>query len=292
LVGAANTAYIFAVTDVSILSNPSGLAFTLIGTGCPSGPLTAPYSAYWSGPCQLTWTSTDLNPPGTRYTFQSWSDGNTDSQRTIAPESAGDPELNPVTANFLTEYQLTTVARPGLIGGTLVPLPGATNWYTAGTDAVVSALPNPGFVFTGFSGALSGDSSPQVLTMNAPQTVTGNFSFALAATESGTISAKSGPANARQWTINITNTGPGKAYNAQLFGLMLTQTFGTACTPVRDSPLLPVSLGDLALGASAQTAVTLDFSTCPANARFAVNVLYVANGGSSAGTIQLVNQLQ
>ena len=128
--------------------------------------------------------------------------------------------------------------------------------------------------------------------MNAPQTVTGNFAPTPAAAESGTISAKSGPANARQWTINITNNGPGTAYNAQFVGLMLTQTFGTACTPVRDAPLLPVSLGDLVLGASAQTTVTLDFSSCPANARFTVTVDYVSNGGSSVGLIQLANQFQ
>jgi hypothetical protein len=128
--------------------------------------------------------------------------------------------------------------------------------------------------------------------MNGPQTVTGSFAPTPTAAESGTISAKSGPANARQWTINITHTGPGTAYNAQLVGLMLTQTFGTACTPVRDSPLLPVSLGDLASGASAQTAVTLDFSSCPANARFTVAVGYVANGGSSMTVTQLVNQFQ
>jgi hypothetical protein len=201
----------------------------------------------------------------------------------------GDPELNPLTADFLTEYQLAMIAQPG-IGGSLLPQPGGANWYAAGTDAVVSASANPGFVFSGFSGALTGESSPQVLTMNAPQAVTGSFTPTPVAVQSAIISAASGPSNARQWTIKITNLGPGTAYNAQLVGLVLVQTSGTACTPVRDSPSLPVSLGDLALRASAQTTVTFDFSSCPGNARFAVAIGYVANGGSSMTVTALVNQ--
>ncbi len=286
----AGEVYAFTITDVSVLSAPSGRSFTLSGTGCPSGTLITPYTGLWSGPCTLTWPAPDSSGD-TRYTFQNWSDGDTSNPRTVIPESIADPVLNPLTANFLTEYQLTTKAQPG-IGGNLVPQPGAANWYAAGTDAVVSASATPGFVFTGFEGALSGESSPQVLSMNAPKGVTGKFMATPAASESGTISARSGTAGARQWTINITNNGPGTAYNPQLVGLMLTQTFGTACTPVRDSPLLPFSFPDLQLGATAQTTVTWDFSSCPANARFTVTVDYVSNGGASVGLIQLVNQFQ
>ncbi len=286
----AGAAYAFTMTDVSVASAPSARSFTLSGTGCPSGTLTTPYTGLWNGPCTLTWPAPDSSG-NTRYTFQNWSDGDTSNPRTITPQQVGDPVLNPLSANFLTEYRLTTKAQPAT-GGNLLPQSSTSNWYAAGTDAVVSASANPGFVFTGFSGALAGETSPQVLTMNSPQTVTGNFAPTPTASESGTISARSGPANARQWTINITNGGPGVAYNAQLVGLMLTQTFGKACTPVRDSPLLPVSLGDLALGASVPTSVTFDFSSCPANARFTVTVDYVSNGGASVGLIQLVNQLQ
>lgn len=290
--GGAGAAYTFVIPDVSLLSAPSGRSFTLAGTGCPSGPFTTPYNGHWQSPCTVTWTSPDATG-GTRYTFQSWSDADTTNARTVTPELATDPVLNPVTANFLTEYQLTTIASPGT-GGTLMPQAGASNWYTAGSDAVVSAAAMPGFVFTGFTGDLMGEGSPQVLTMDAPHSVTGHFAPTPNASESGTISARTGQASGRQWTINITNSGPGVAYDAQLVGLMLTQTFGaTACTPVRLSPLLPFSLGgDIALNATVSTAVTFDFSSCPANARFTVTVDYVSNGGASVGLIQLVNQLQ
>ncbi len=56
--------------------------------------------------------------------------------------------------------------------------------------------------------------------------------------------------------------------------------------------VLPVTLGTLAPGAGAQMQSTIDFSACPLNARFTVNVGYMSNGGASGGLIQLVNQFQ
>ena len=42
----------------------------------------------------------------------------------------------------------------------------------------------------------------------------------------------------------------------------------------------------------ADDVVTLDFSGCPANARFSVNLGYMSNDGASGGLVQLVNQVQ
>ncbi len=168
-------------------------------------------------------------------------------------------------------------------------------WYTAGTNATILAVPNSGFVFTGFSGAVNGVSQPGNLTMNSPQTVTGAFTNTPPAVMTGIVSAKSGASSARLWTIALTNGGPGTAYGAQVFVLAFTQTFGTACTvmPSRIFPaVLPVTLGTLAPGAGAQMQSTIDFSACPLNARFTVNVGYMSNGGASGGLIQLVNQFQ
>jgi hypothetical protein len=286
--GDTGAAYPFALTDVSLDSMPVGRSFTLTGTGCLPGSFSTPYTGYWSVPCSVQWVSPDLNTSGTQYIFQNWSDGETENPRTLSPLSLTDTSLYPYTANFLTEYQLTTIDSPGA-GGQLSPATGT--WYVAGSDAPVVASTNPGYVFTGFTGALSGETSPQLLAMNSPNTVTANFTALPASAESAAITAKSGAASARQWTINVTNSGPGTAYAAQLVGLVFTQTYGTACTPLRDS-LLPMSLGEIASGASAQAVVTLDFSSCASTARFSVAIIYVANGGSAGGTMQLANQLQ
>ena len=76
---------------------------------------------------------------------------------------------------------------------------------------------------------------------------------------------------------------------------MFAQTFVTVCTspPVRLSPaVLPASLGTLPAGNGASVPVTLDFSGCPANGRFTVNIGYMSNGGASGGVISLANQFQ
>ena len=49
-------------------------------------------------------------------------------------------------------------------------------WFNAGSVIPVSASASPGFVFTSFSGALTGSATPQSLTLNAPASVTANFS--------------------------------------------------------------------------------------------------------------------
>jgi hypothetical protein len=278
-------AFIFTVQNATLLSNPSGRGFSISGCGV-NGNFTTPFTGFLAN-CTITWNSPDTTIPHTRYTFQNWADGEASNPRAF---SLPIESINyTFTANFLTEYELTAQSSP-VSGGSV----SGAGWYTAGTTAGVAAIPNPGFTFAGFTGGLTGAVNPQGIAMNGPQNATGSFAATPPAALSAVVSAKSGAANGRLWTISLTNGGPGTAYTAQLFLLQFTQTFGTACTtlPVRLSPAaLPAALGTLANGATAQAAVALDFTGCPANARFAVNLGYMCNGGASGGIIQLVNQL-
>ena len=69
------------------------------------------------------------------------------------------------------QYTLTTNAANGTI--TLNPTGGV---YAGGTVVTVTANPNSGYTFSGWSGDLSGLVSPTNLTMNANKSVTANFS--------------------------------------------------------------------------------------------------------------------
>jgi hypothetical protein len=80
------------------------------------------------------------------------------------------------TANFTTQYYLTTVAYPAA-DGSITP---ASGYYSSGV--LVTASPNVGSPFTGFSGGLTGTTNPQNVTMTGPVTVTANFSTAPAIT--------------------------------------------------------------------------------------------------------------
>ena len=109
----------------------------------------------------------------------------------------------------------------------------------------------------------------------------------------GLITAKSGTTGgAGSWTITLTNNGPFGANSAQINGLSLTQTGGAACTPVVNPAQFPVSVGNIAWGSSAVGAVAIDFTGCPANARFTVNYAFSADGGAVAGSKTLYNQFQ
>ncbi len=83
------------------------------------------------------------------------------------------------------------------------------------------------------------------------------------------ISSKSGPQDARVWTLTATNGDAGPAYATQINGLTLLQIFGAPCAPVVTPPgSYPVVLGDIAVGSSASAEFTIDFAGCDRLARF------------------------
>ena len=81
------------------------------------------------------------------------------------------------------------------------------------------------------------------------------------------LTSRTGPREARVWTITVTNPSQGIAYDTQITGLALKQTRGRRCQP-QVSTAVPLALGDLAAGAKASAAFTIDFSHCEWNAQF------------------------
>jgi hypothetical protein len=131
--------------------------------------------------------------------------------------------------------------------------------------------------------------------MNAPKNVVANYA-ALAPVVTGSISSRSGGASARQWTLTLTNSGPGAANAAQIIGVALTQTSGAACTPVMTNPAPvpslanPLVVGTVAPSSSGTAGVTVNFTGCaPAN-RYRVVISFTANSGTYSGSTTLNNQ--
>jgi endo-1,4-beta-xylanase len=87
------------------------------------------------------------------------------------------------------------------------------------------------------------------------------------------ISSKTGPRDARVWTLTATNGDVGPAYATQITGFTLKQIEGFPCTPTITAPgAFPVSLGDIATSGSASAAFTVDFARCGPFARFVLSV--------------------
>ena len=85
------------------------------------------------------------------------------------------------------------------------------------------------------------------------------------------VTSKTGPQDARVWTVTGTNGAVGPAYSTQISGVTLQQTAGRRCMPVVVAPTkFPVMLGDIAASGSASTTVTINFASCDSNVRFRV----------------------
>ena len=165
------TANFTAFTAVTINTSPAGLQVIVDGS-----TLTAPQTLNCS---PGSYHSLSVNSPqgsgGTQSVFTNWSDGGSQSHTITCPSFA-----TTFTAGFQTQYQLTTSASPAA-GGTVTPAGGGL--YNSGTVVPISATANSGYSFTGWSGSVaSPGSASTTVTMNAPQTVTANFTASTAVT--------------------------------------------------------------------------------------------------------------
>jgi hypothetical protein len=108
----------------------------------------------------------------------------------------------------------------------------------------------------------------------------------------GSFGTKTGAMNARVWTIIAGNNGPESAFNAQIGSLALTQTSGTACTPVVSTPF-PLIIGNIQAPqrSAISGGVTIDFSACTGTVFFKAVAQISAGGGGVTGTITRLNQL-
>ena len=123
------------------------------------------------------------------------------------------------------------------------------------------------------------------------------------------VSSKTGPRNARVWTITANNPGPGTAYTVQINSLKLRQVwdwfdvwegfFGwrmpwsRGCQPVVTPPsAYPVALGDIAQGDSANASFTINFTGpgCFAPLPYILEMPWSAANGADTGTLVLWNE--
>ncbi len=105
---------------------------------------------------------------GTRYVLDSWSGDHTGSE-TSFNITMNSPKT--VTAAWTTQYYLTTAVNPPA-GGTISEDSG---WHDSGTVLSINTTTNSGYQWAGFTGALTGKTLPQNLTMNSAKSVTANF---------------------------------------------------------------------------------------------------------------------
>ncbi len=162
-VGGQQTSGGGSMVPITVTSVPTGLTVTVDGSNCTTPCATLQWTP---GNNHTIAAASQSGTTGTQYVFANWSDSGAASHSVTAPSTA-----TTYTASFTTQYLLTTAASPSS-EGTISPLSG---WYNAGTAVTVTATVDSGNQFTGFSGALTGTTTPQNVTMSGPETVTANF---------------------------------------------------------------------------------------------------------------------
>ncbi len=135
------------------------------------------------------------NLSGGQFVFANWSDNGAASHAYTVPSSTA-----VVTANLQVQYRVVTTAGTG---GTVSPAPGFYN----GGPITITATPNPGYEFSGFSGTINSLSNPLQLNLNYPASETAQFNFKnaiLQVSSSHSGSFAQGQRGA-QYTITVSN---------------------------------------------------------------------------------------
>jgi uncharacterized protein (TIGR02145 family)/uncharacterized repeat protein (TIGR02543 family) len=112
--------------------------------------------------------------PETGYRFAGWSGSQMSPDDQITVTMDGNKEL---VANFMLEnvasYSLTVNANP-VIGGSVSQSPNKLE-YATGEAVMVTATPEPGYTFTGWSGASASKDATETIVMDGNKELTANF---------------------------------------------------------------------------------------------------------------------
>lgn len=142
------------------------------------------------------------------------------------------------------EKKCTITTSAGSNGSIALDPAGGT--YVSGTEVTVTATPNTGYVFSGWSGNLSGSTNPTTITMNSNKSVTANFSATVNLLTNGDFSN-----GMTGWVVAATSpsTAAGSVVSGQLY-VNITSDNGT---------LENISLKQIGISLKIGTSYTVSF---------------------------------
>jgi len=226
------TANYSVLSRVVVQSAPPGLTLQVDGTSCQT-PCTldrqSGVTMHVTAPTQIPMGA------GARLDFASWSDGGA-SDHTF-PVSQ---DYTTLTVNYNTSYQLSATSNPA--GGVSFQFSPASSdmFYSQNTQVTVTAVPNQGYKFLRWGGALSGTYPSGTITMTAPEGVVAQMNAIPYIPPAGVINAAgSTPSSA---------VAPGSIISIYGQGLAPTLALGPVNPLAQTIAGVTVTVNDLILG--------------------------------------------
>jgi hypothetical protein len=255
-------AFNISLPQVTITTNSSLCSFNVDGVTYT----TAQTFSWVVGSSHTIATTTAQGSGPTRHNFTAWSDGGAISHTIIVPASA-----TTYTAYFTTQYQLTVAASPISRGAISANPSSIDGFYDSGTSVQLTANPNTNYVFSNWTGALTGTANPQAITMSAPRSVTATFAASCSGSSFTLISG--GALNCK--TPGVSNTT--RAGYAKLAVNSGPAPYGIGVFGFRQNEVIVSEAGVPASPPTTRAQIFIDF-------RSAVNAV---PGNSAAGKIDV-----
>jgi len=221
LTGTTNPATIIVTGNKTITANFATalcmLTINIVGQGSVTPVSGSSYTCGTSVPVTAT--------PANGYSFGQFSGALTGSTN---PQSLVLNTNSTVTATFV-QGTTCTLSSSVTGSGSIMVSPSGTV-FSCGTQLTITAVPATNYSFTGFSGALTGTTNPQMLTLNANSTVSAAFtqtSFPINVNVVGAGTVNENPsasAYATGTVVTLTATPNAGAYFAGFTGDLVSST--------------------------------------------------------------------
>ncbi len=157
---------IASLVTINVQTEPVGLTYSVDGVASSGvGP------RFWTpGSVHTIAVASPQDLHRERYLFVNWSDGGAITHTVSAPASD-----TTYTAHFTENPQLALTVTPEA-GGSIVASPVSSDgYYPMGTVVQLTAVPNAGYIFSSWSGDLTGTTTTQSVTMSYPRSATARF---------------------------------------------------------------------------------------------------------------------
>jgi len=165
------TVYLDVVPLTTVTTSPPGLPITV-----DSVNYTSPQSFVLDPqlPHSIGTSATAVLAGNTQYSFHTWSDGGALSHNINPPKSSG--ETSTWTANFnVAAYLVDITGSPSNYGKVVLSPTSSNGFYAPGSQITATATPADNYVFSNFTGDVSGPANPQKFNVNSPISATALF---------------------------------------------------------------------------------------------------------------------